>query len=91
MLRRSFLSARVGDDDLDEAMSLTASEKDWAHTLEERSEVEGQAVLQDELVRILTKGVSDLGLEWESPDESAKSKLDSWFLHSSRRAARQGR
>lgn len=76
-----------GDDDFDEALSLTTSEKDWARSPEERSEVEGHAAFQDELVRILTKAVSGLGLEWESPDEPAKSKLDSWFLYSGRRAA----
>ncbi|ROL47597.1 hypothetical protein DPX16_13312 [Anabarilius grahami] len=52
----------AGDDDPDEAMSLTASERDWAdHSPVERSEMEGQAAFQDELVRILTKAVSDLG------------------------------
>ncbi len=74
----------AGDDDLDEAMSLMASEKDWAHSPEEHSEVEGNTAFQDEIVRILTKAVSDLCLEWESPDEPAKSKLDSWLLHSGR-------
>ncbi|KAF4115926.1 hypothetical protein G5714_003415 [Onychostoma macrolepis] len=75
------------DDDLDEAMSLMASEKDWAHTPEECSEVEGHATFKDELVQILTRALNNLGLEWESPDEPAKSTLDSWFLHSGRRAA----
>ncbi|ROL46138.1 hypothetical protein DPX16_23804 [Anabarilius grahami] len=78
----------AGDDDLDEAMSLTASERDWAdQSTEERSEAEGQVAFQDDLVRILTKAVSDLGLEWDSPDEPTKNKLDSWFLHSGCRAA----
>ncbi|XP_052429854.1 scavenger receptor cysteine-rich type 1 protein M130-like [Carassius gibelio] len=77
----------AGVDDFDKALSLTMSEKDWARSPEERSEVEGHAAFQDELVWILTKAVSGLGLEWESPDEPAKSKLDSWFLYSGRRAA----
>ncbi|KAL0194969.1 hypothetical protein M9458_008541, partial [Cirrhinus mrigala] len=75
------------DDDLDEAMSLTASLKDWAQASEECSEVEGHAAFQDELVRILTRAVSDLGLEWEKADEPARSKLYSWFLDSGHRAA----
>ncbi|KAL0163864.1 hypothetical protein M9458_039617, partial [Cirrhinus mrigala] len=62
-------------DDLDEALSLTASEKDRAS--EEHSEVEGHAAFQDKLVRILTRAVSDLGLEWEKAGEPARSKLDS--------------
>ncbi|RXN21395.1 kinase C alpha type-like protein [Labeo rohita] len=73
--------------DLDEAMSLTASEKDRAQASEERSEVEGHTAFQDKLVRILTRAVSDLGLEWEKADEPARSKPDSWFLDSGRRAA----
>lgn len=40
----------VGANDLDEAVSLTASEKDLAHTQEERSEVEGHAAFQDKLI-----------------------------------------
>ncbi|RXN36619.1 kinase C alpha type-like protein [Labeo rohita] len=74
-------------DDLDKAMSLTASKKDWAQASEERSEVEGHAAFQDEPVRILTRAVSDLGLEWEKADEPARSKLDSWYLDSGRRVA----
>ncbi|KAF4114845.1 hypothetical protein G5714_005068 [Onychostoma macrolepis] len=57
-------------------MSLTASKKDWAHSPEEYSEVEGHAAFQDELIQIITKAVSVLGLECESPDEPAKSNLD---------------
>ncbi|RXN10859.1 guanylate cyclase 2G-like protein [Labeo rohita] len=68
-------------------MSLTASEKDWGQASEERSEVEGHTAFQDELVRFLTRAVSDLGLEWEKADEQARSKLDSWFLDSGHRAA----
>lgn len=70
----------AGDDSFSEDMSLTASKKDLAKTPEERSEVERPTAFQDELVRILTRAVSYLGLEWESPDEPVKSKLDSWFL-----------
>lgn len=38
-------------------------------------------VLHKEVIRVfLTKAVQDLGLEWDSPDETARSKLDTWFL-----------
>lgn len=53
----------------------------------ECSEVEGHAAFQDELIWILTRAGSNLGLEWESSDEPAKSKLDLWFLHSDCQAA----
>ncbi|KAL0146508.1 hypothetical protein M9458_058139, partial [Cirrhinus mrigala] len=62
-------------DDLDEAMSLTASEKDWAPASEERSEVEGHTAFQDELISILTRAVSDLGLEWEKANEPARTHI----------------
>ncbi len=54
------ISFSADNDYLDEAMSLTASEKDWAHIPEDSSKVEGHATFQDELVRILTKAMSDL-------------------------------
>ncbi len=33
-----------------------------------------------QLVRILTKAMSDLGLEWESPNEPAKSNHNMFFF-----------
>ncbi|CAM4569325.1 unnamed protein product [Leuciscus chuanchicus] len=64
----------------------SASEKDWGseHT---RSKQENPMDLQDELLRILSMAVDELDLSWNAPDEPSKSKLDTWFLQSSRRQA----
>lgn len=82
-----------GDDD--ELMSLAASDRDLSESEElgetekERAEWDAPPALHEELVRVLTRAVQDLGLEWDSPDEPAKSKLDTWFLQQGRRAAAQ--
>lgn len=52
-----------------------------------RSDQESPADLQEELIRVLSKAVTELDLTWSTPDEPAKSKLDSWVLQSSRRQA----
>lgn len=70
----------------DDSMSLSASEKDWG-SQSDRPDQEGPADLQEELVRVLSKAVTELDLAWNAPDEPVKSKLDSWFLQSSRRQA----
>lgn len=69
----------------DDSMSLSVSEKDCAS--ESVKPEEGPADLQEELFRILSKAVSELDLSWSAPDEPTKSKLDLWFLNSSRRQA----
>lgn len=58
---------------------LSASEKDWAHTPEKRSEVEGPTAFQVELVRILTRAMRDLSLEWEwGPRQSDEACVKWW-------------
>ncbi len=42
-----------------------------------------------ELVRVLTKAVSELGLEWSPPEEPSHSRLDEWFLPGCQQAPRQ--
>ncbi len=34
----------------------------------------------DELIRVMTKAVNELGLEWSLPEEPSCSRLDKWFL-----------
>ncbi len=36
--------------------------------------------MDEELIRIMTKVVNELGLEWSSPEEPSRSRLDEWFL-----------
>ncbi|KAA0714748.1 hypothetical protein E1301_Tti006412 [Triplophysa tibetana] len=45
--------------------------------------------VDSELFRVLTKAVEELGLEWTSPEEPARSRLDEWFLPGRRPAPRQ--
>lgn len=40
------------------------------------------------MLRILTAAVADLGLEWSSPEEPTKSRLDGWFLTGRQQAPR---
>ncbi|XP_057193192.1 uncharacterized protein LOC130556323 isoform X2 [Triplophysa rosa] len=77
--------------DEDELMPLAASDRDLSGSEElaalekERAEWDAPPKLHEELVRVLTRAVQDLGLEWNSPDEPARSKLDTWFLQPGRR------
>ncbi len=67
-------------------MSISASEKeDWAESERDRSDSEGPADLQEELIRVMNKAVPELELSWNPPEEPTKSKLDSWYFRSSRR------
>ncbi len=34
----------------------------------------------EELIRIMTKAVNELGLKWSPPEEPSRSRLDKWFL-----------
>lgn len=60
-------------------VSLTASnEKEWACSREDpRTLPPKDTTWADcELIRILTKAVEELGLEWSAPEEPACSHLD---------------
>ncbi len=43
----------------------------------------------EELIRIMTKAVNELGLEWSLPEEPPRSSLDEWFLPGRHQALRQ--
>jgi hypothetical protein len=79
-----------GASEEEDSMSLSASENDWGAEQAApltTTEQEAPADLQEELFRILSKAVEELDLSWKAPDEPSKSKLDTWFLQSSRRQA----
>ncbi len=42
--------------------------------------------LQAELMRVLSNAVQELELTWSRPEEHARSKPDSWYLRSTRKA-----
>ncbi|XP_073668191.1 uncharacterized protein [Paramisgurnus dabryanus] len=72
----------------EDEMSLTASDGDWDQSPPAASEADAHPPsFHEELVRILSKAVQDLEIEWSSPQEPQRSKLDSWYFDSGRRAA----
>lgn len=42
-----------------------------------------------ELIRVLSRAVDELGLDWSPPEEPARSRLDEWFLPGRQQAPRQ--
>ncbi len=45
--------------------------------------------MDEELIRVMTKAVNELGLEWSPPDEPSRCRLDEWFLPRRHQALRQ--
>ncbi|KAL0197791.1 hypothetical protein M9458_006331, partial [Cirrhinus mrigala] len=79
-------------DDDDDAMSTAASGSgDWSACLESEashSEVrEPPAPIDEELVKILSEAVQDLGLDWSPPEQPTKNRLDMRYLQSGRQVA----
>ncbi len=76
-----------GHEEGDEAMSISASEKeDWAGSEPEQLSSSEPSDLQEELMRVLSKAVQELELTWNPPEEPVRSKLDSWYFRSTRKA-----
>ncbi len=68
-------------------MSISASEKeDWAGSEPEQLGSSEPSDLQEELMRVLSKAVQELELTWNPPEEPVRSKLDSWYFRSTRKA-----
>lgn len=68
-------------------MSISVSEKNWPESERDCPNNEGPPDLQEEFAKVLAKAVKELDLNWDAPDEPARSKLDSWYFQSSRRLA----
>ncbi len=45
--------------------------------------------VDEELIRVMTKAVNELGLEWSRPEEPSRSRLEEWFLLGRHQALRQ--
>ncbi len=86
----------VSDNELDDSLSLVAS------GTEELSDSVTDPVLlpssascnarfraDEELIRVMTKAVNELGLERSRPEEPSRSRLDEWFLPGRHQALRQ--
>ncbi|RXN29582.1 guanylate cyclase 2G-like protein [Labeo rohita] len=88
----SFGAAEDDLDDDDDAMSTAASGSgDWSACLESEashSELrEPPAPIDEELVKILSEAVQDLGLDWSPPEQPTKNRLDMRYLQSGRQVA----
>ncbi len=76
-----------GHEEGDDAMSISASEKeDWAGSEPDHLDSSEPSYLQEELMRVLSKAVQELELTWSPPEEPVRSKLDSWYFRSTRKA-----
>ncbi len=42
----------------------------------------------EELIRVMTKAVNEIGLEWSPPEKPSRSRLDEWFLPGRHQALR---
>ncbi|MCJ8740105.1 hypothetical protein PDJAM_G00055060 [Pangasius djambal] len=84
------------DEPLDDSMSLAASNAedisgspfDPAPSPSMDSSVTKTST-DTKLFRVLSKAVEELGLEWSTPEEPTRSRLDEWFLPGCRQAPRQ--
>ncbi len=72
---------------MDDSLSLAASDTEelWGSVtdptlLPPSSSRNARFRMAEELIRIMTKAVNELGLEWSLPKEPSRSRLDEWFL-----------
>ncbi len=92
----NMISFGMSDNKLDDSLSLAASD-----TEELSGSVADPALLpssasrnarlraDEELIRIMTKAVNELELEWSPPEEPSRSRLDEWFLQGRHQTLRQ--
>ncbi len=81
------ISFSASDDDMDDSLSLAASDAEELSgsvtdpaLLPPSSSRSARPRTGDELVRVMSKAVGELGLEWSPPQEPSRSRLDEWFL-----------
>ena len=89
------VSFGASPDDVDDALSMAASEsEDWSGSADPAppSQLEfsdTRASIDAELLRVMSRAVDELGLDWLSPAEPARSRLDEWYLPGRQQAPRQ--
>ncbi len=84
------------DDEMDDSLSLAASDREELSgsvtdpaLLPPSSSRSARHRTDEELVRVMTKAVNELGLLWSPPEELSRSRLDEWFLPGRQLAPRQ--
>ncbi len=82
--------------EMDDSLSLVASDaKELSGSVTDpalsplSSSCNSRLRMDEELIRIMTKAVNELGLEWSPPEELSRSRLDKWFLPGCHQAPRQ--
>ncbi|MGL5566006.1 MAG: hypothetical protein ACRDC4_09795, partial [Plesiomonas sp.] len=70
-------------------VSLAASASEWSDSASEPSASiqtapSERSSLDNELVRLLSRAVEDLEIDWSPPEEAARSRLDEWYLQGRR-------
>ncbi len=92
----SDISFGVSDNELDDILSLAASDAEELlgsvtdpALLPSSASRNARLRADEELIRIMTKAVNELGLEWSPPEEPSRSRLDEWFLLGCNQAFRQ--
>ncbi len=96
MAASDLISFGVSDNKLGDSLSLAASDAEELSgsvidpTLLPSSASRNARLRADkELIRIMTKAVNKLGLEWSPPEEPSRSRLDECFLPGRHQALRQ--
>ncbi len=89
------ISFGVSDNELDDSLSLAGSDAEelWG-SVTDLALLPSPAssytrLMNEELIRVMTKAVNELELEWSPPEEASRSKLDQWFLPVRLQALRQ--
>ncbi|MGL5564409.1 MAG: hypothetical protein ACRDC4_01610, partial [Plesiomonas sp.] len=73
----------------EDSLSLTAG-SEWSDSVSEPSAstqmaTSSRSSVDAELIRLLSQAVDELGIDWAQPEEPTRSRLDEWYLESSRR------
>lgn len=88
MTKRDQVSfGRSGCDVLDDSMSLAASDVEKlsgsinnSAPLPSEESSDPKSGMDAKLLRVPSKAVEELGLEWSPPEEPTRNRLDEWFL-----------
>ncbi len=90
------ISFGMSDNKLDDSLSLAASDTEELSgsvadpaLLPSSASCNARLRADEELIRIMTKAVNELELEWSPPEEPSRSRLDEWFLQGCHQTLRQ--
>ncbi len=86
----------ASDNEMDDSLSLAASDAEELSgsvtdpaLLPSSASRNARLRADEELIRVMTKAVNELGIEWSLPEQPSRSRLDEWFLPGLHQALRQ--